>query len=395
MNKGIIEFLDLGMQPMANAFLKKKQLNKNEQKYKLSICYNKKNSLVSIKNTFSSKKMFNNEYPYRSSMSKTVEKSFLNLTKKIKKRIKPDKILEIGSNDGAFLKYFKKKEVVGIEPCANVEIITKKMGYKTYPYYWNDKTSKMVLKEHGRFDLVFSANTLSHIRNLNNVFRNIYRVLSDKGILIIEDPSLLECLKKNTYDQFYNEHIYVFSTISLNNILKKSNLEIYKVENLDIHGGSLRYYIKKLKNNIKLQNSFKKQLNKEKNFGLKKISTYLKFKKRVEISKEKLINIFIKLKKKNKKIIGYGATAKSTTILNYCKINSKFIEYFLDTTPDKQEKFTPGMKIKIKKYKGINKNINYAFLGAWNFKKEILKKEKKFIKNGGKFITHTPIPRIL
>ena len=396
MSKEIVEFLDLGMQPMANAFLKKNQLLKKEQKYKLTICYNKINYMVSIKNTFSSKKMFNNKYPYRSSMSKSVQKSFLYLTDKIKKKFKPKNILEIGSNDGAFIKYFEKKKVVGIEPCANVEVITKRMGYKTYPKFWNDKTSRMILKRHGKFDVVFSANTLSHIRNLNNVFKNIYKVLNDNGILIIEDPSLLECLKRNTYDQFYNEHIYVFSTVSLNNILKNNNLEIYKIENLKIHDGSLRYYIKKTSNNIKLKNSFKKQIKKEINFGLTKVRTYFKFKQRVQISKKKLLNLFISLKKKENKIIGYGATAKSTTILNYCKINSKLIDYFLDTTPDKQNKFTPGTKIKIKKYKnGVSKDVNYVFLGAWNFQKEIFKKEKKFIRNGGKFITHTPMPKIL
>ena len=147
---------------------------------------------------------------------------------------------------------------------------------------------------------------------------------------------------------------------------------------------------------LKIANSFKKQITKELQFGLKKVDTYKKFSKRVAQSKYKLKEIFINLKNNNKKVIGYGATAKSTTVLNYCGIDREFIDYFLDTTPDKQNKYTPGTKIKIKKYdNGIKKDIDYAFLGAWNFKNEIFLKERKFIKRGGKFITHVPYPKII
>ena len=394
--KNKIDFLDLGQQPLANYYLTKSQIKNKERKYRLIVCFNEKNKLVSIKKTFSSKMMFNNKYPYRSSMSQTMQKSFKELSQQIKKEIKPKKILEIGSNDGSFLKNFNKDISIGIEPCANVEKITKKQKFNTIPKYWNLELAKNILKNHGSVDLVYSANTISHIKNLNDVFRSINLVLSKNGVLILEDPSLLECLKKNTYDQFYNEHIYVFSYLSLKNILKEYNLEIYKIDTLSIHGGSNRYFIKRIQNQIKIDKSVKKQQKKEKKYGLDKKNTYVKFKKRVEISKKKLIAIFEQCKSNNKKIIGYGATAKSTTILNYCKINNTTIDYFLDTTKDKQNKYTPGTKIKIKKYKGsIDKDVDYVFLGAWNFKKEIFIKEKKFIKSGGKFIIHTPYPKIL
>ncbi len=391
-----MEFLDLGYQPLANSFIKKTNLKKKEKKYKLKICFDKTNYLVSIKNSFSSKTMFDHTYPYRSSMSKSVSKSFEDLSKKINKKFKPKNILEIGSNDGTFLKFFEKNKIVGIEPCKNVEKITKKKGFSTYPIYWNNKSSNFLKKKFGNFDLIFSANTLSHIKNLNNVFKNIHKILSSDGVLIVEDPSLLECLKTNTYDQFYNEHIYVFSTVALNEVLKKNKLQIFKIEKIKLHGGSIRYYIKKKSSNRKIQRSFYSQISTEIKFGLKKDKTYHKFAERVKSSKIKLKNIFLRLKKKNYKVIGYGATAKSTTILNYCKIDFNLIEYFLDTTPDKQNKYTPGSKIKILKYKnGIDKNVDYAFLGAWNFKKEIFNKEKKYIKNGGKFIIHSPYPKIL
>ena len=391
-----INFLDLGNQPLANYYLKKEQIKNKEKKYRLVVCFDTATKMVSIKKTFSSKMMFNNKYPYRSSMSRTMQKSFKYLSDDIKRKFKPKKILEIGSNDGSFLKNFSKNMSIGIEPCSNVEKITKKMKFNTIADYWGIDLAKKILKKFDKVDLIYSANTISHIKNLDNVFRSINIVLSNDGVLIIEDPSLLECLKRNTYDQFYNEHIYVFSYLALENILKKYNLEIFRIENLDIHGGSNRYFIKKMTSNRKIENSVKNQKKKETKFGLNKKKTFIEFSKRVKESKNRLIALFKKCKKQNKKIIGYGATAKSTTILNYCNISNSIIDYFLDTTKDKQNKYTPGTKIKIMKYKGfIKKDVDVVFLGAWNFKKEIFKKEKKFIKSGGKFIIHTPYPKII
>ena len=394
--KNKINFLDLGFQPLANNYLRKNELNKKEKKYRLKIGININTKLVSINNPISSKMMFNDKYPYRSSMSKTMLKSFKNLAITINKNFKPKKILEIGSNDGSFIKNFSKKKVIGIEPCSNIEKITKKKGFNTYPLYWNLKTAKKLLKKEGKVDLIYSANTISHIEDLDQVFKSINILLNDNGTLIVEDPSLLECLKKNTYDQFYNEHIYVFSLLGIENILKKHNFEIFHVQNLEIHGGSNRYFIKKKINKGQIFSSVNKQRKKELNYGIQKIMTYKKFAKRVKLSKEKLKRIFLKITSKEKKIIGYGVTAKSTTILNYCKIGKRLISYFIDTTKDKQNKYTPGTKIPILKYLGfIEKDVDFVFLGAWNFQKEIFNKEKKFIKRGGKFIIHTPKPKIL
>ena len=391
-----IQFLDLGTQPLANNYLKFKDLNKKEKKYRLKVGVNPKTKLVSINKPISSKLMFNDIYPYRSSMSKTMIKSFKDLSKLIKKVYSPSKILEIGSNDGSFIKNFSKNKVIGIEPCANVEKITKKLGYNTYSEFWNDRTAKKIIKKNGKVDRVYSANTISHIEDLDNVLKAVNIILNDDGILIIEDPSLLECLKKNTYDQFYNEHIYVFSLIGLEKILNKNDLEIFDIQNLKIHGGSNRYFIKKKISNKKISKNVKINRNKEINYGLNKISTYKAFAQRVKNSKNKLKEIFVKINLENKKIIGYGVTAKSTTILNYCKIDNKFISYFVDTTMDKQNKYTPGTKIPINRYSGsIEKDVDYIFLGAWNFKDEIFKKEKNFIKRGGKFIIHTPFPKII
>jgi len=394
----IKKFLDLGKQPLANKYLTKKDLiKKKENFYHLELGFNTNTKLVSILNTVPSKKMFDKKYPYRASMSQTMLNSFKKLSHSIKKNFKPKLLMEIGSNDGSFVKNFDKKKVVCVEPCSDVGKVTQKMGYETFLNFWNMELAKKIKSRINTVDLIYSANTLSHIKNLNSVFNSIFYILSKDGVLIIEDPSLLECFKKGSYDQFYNEHIYIFSLLSLNYLLKKYNLEIFNIEKLTTHGGSLRYYIKKTRNNkFKINKNVKKQLKQELRFGLGKYSTYLKFKSKVKKSREKLIEIFSRLKNKNKKIIGYGATAKVNTVLNYCKIKSETVDYFVDTTPSKIGKYMPGTHLYVQKYtKALSNEADYIFLGAWNFKEEIFKKEKKYLKKGGKFITHVPFPKII
>ena len=388
-------FLDLGVQPLANNFLKK--YSAKQPKYNLKLYFNTKSKMVSISKRIPSFVMFNSKYPYRSSMSSTMRTSFRQLSNEIKKKFNPKLLLEIGSNDGALLTHFNKDKAIGVEPCKNLAKITKAKRYYTYDDYWDLELSSKIKKKFKEVDLIYSANTLTHINNLNDVFKSINLILSEDGVLIVEDPSLLECIKNNAYDQFYNEHIYVFSTIALKNLLKKFNLEIFDVKNLPTHGGSLRYFIKKRSNkkyNVKL--SVKKQIDKEIKNGLDKFITYKDFATKSTKSKKLFLEILKKIKKDNKKIIGYGATAKAVTVLNYCNIDHDLIKNFTDTTPEKINTFLPGKNIKILGYKkDILKKYDYAFLGAWNFKKEIFKKEKTYINNGGKFITHVPFPRII
>ena len=395
----IKKFLDLGLQPLANKYQKKpiKLSVSKGQLYNLNVTFNTKSKLVSISKRIPSEKMFNSKYPYRSSMSYTMRTSFKNLSKKIKKKFKPDLLLEIGSNDGALIKNFKKENVIGVEPCKNLAKITKKDGFLTYAQYWNFDLAKKIKKRFNSVDVIYSANTITHINDLNNVFRSINYLLSDDGILIIEDPSLLECLKKNSYDQFYNEHIYLFSALAVKNLLSKFGLEIFDIENLPTHGGSIRYYIKRKTNKKqKISYRFNNQIQKEIKLGIHKFETYKKFSVNVLKSKIKLLQILNKIKKDKKKIIGYGATAKAVTVLNYCNINKDLICNFTDTTPEKINNYMPGKNIKILRYnKNILKNYDYVFLGAWNFRKEIIKKEKRYIKNGLKFITHIPYPKFI
>jgi len=390
-----INFLDLGKHPITNNFLEL-QNPKNEFFYNLKLIFNSETKLVSLKKFVSPKKMFNDKYAHRASASKTMCLAYSKLAKTIKKKYKPKSVLEIGSNDGVFIKHFKKITNIGVEPCKNLARITNRMKIKTYDDFWTMSLSKKIVKQNKLFDVIYSANTISHIHNLNETFKAVHNSLNDNGIFILEDPSLAEVLKNKSYDQFYDEHAYVFSITALKNITKKASLQIFNIEKLKTHGGSNRVYFKKFTNSkIKILENVSNHLKNEKKIGIHKLQVYKNFSKNVQKSKRKLIKIFTKLKKRGEPIIGYGATYKSSTVLNYCNLNHKFIDYFLDTTPTKVGKFTPGTHIPILKYNGIPNNIRFAFLGAWNFKEEIFKKEKKFIKRGGKFISHVPYPKVI
>ena len=385
-------FLSLGNQPLANDF----RIKKANSFYTLNLKFNNKTKLVSINKRVKKEIMFNKTYPYRSSLSVSVKNHFKDLSKLIKKNYSHKKILEIGSNDGTFAKNFNTNQINCIEPCYDVGYNLKKKGFKVYAKYFDDKLVKLLSKKSNKFDLIFSANTITHINKIEKVLKNIKKILSDDGVFILEEPSFLECYKKNAFDQFYNEHIYVLSAIALKNILRKTGLKIFKLENIEIHGGSLRYHIIHEKNNMfNICNSLTKQVRAEMKVGLDKFNTYKKFAKNVFHLKKKLIKIFKEIKSKKGKIVGYGASAKAVTVVNYCNLKENYFDYFLDTTKSKIGKYLPGTKISVRKYEKskLDKKVFY-FLGAWNFKDEIFIKEKNFIKKGGKFILHLPMPYI-
>ncbi len=386
-------FLNLHKQPITNSYLANinpKTLQK-EFFYNLTVSLDLNNYLVSLSNPVDPKIQYTNKYAHRASQSITMRKAFKLVATQLKKRFKPIHIMEIGSNDGVFLKNFKKKSIIAVEPCSNLAQITKKKGYKTYPNFWNKKLAEKILNKNSKLDLIYSANTISHIPDLKQTFDAIFFSLSENGVFVFEDPYIGSVIKMNSYDQFYDEHVHLFSLLSISNLLNNSKLKVFDIDLLPTHGGSIRFYA--CKQGAKYKNT-KKLINlklKEKKQGLDKFSTYKKFAIRVKNSKRNLIKLLKKLKKKGKKIISYGATYKSATIFNYCNIKSDLISYVLDSTKNKQGKYTPGKHILIKSSENfIPEDVDYAFLGAWNFENEIKNKEIDFLRRGGKFITHVP-----
>jgi len=397
----LIKFLDLGKQPLGNGFLNSRKKFKKEYFYDLKVGFSQKSSMVQLLQAPKKEKMFNNNYAFYSSTSKFMDHHFKKFSKEIKnfiikKKIKKPLIVEIGSNDGIMLKRFKNYQHLGIEPAKNVALECRnKTKCNVIIEFFSIKTINKIFKQFNKkVDVYYSANVMGHIENIKSVFQNISMSLSDKGILVLEDPYLGEIIKKNSYDQIYDEHIYFFSLTSISKLAKMYNLELFDASPQSTHGGSMRYFLCKSKE-YKKTSRLKKLLNNEKKLKLEKLNTYKLFAKRVINSKKKLVNLLKLLKKNNKTVYAYGATAKSTTIFNYCKINNELVKFYFDNTKIKQNKYSPGTHIKVKSFEKLNNYPDYFFLSAWNHKKEIFKKEKAYIKKGGRWITHVPYVKII
>jgi methylation protein EvaC len=389
-----IEFLNLGKQPIANRFIYPNEVN-DEYFYHLRVGMDIDTKLITHIEYVDPPLMFNENYAYRGSMSSTMINHFAEFSNNIKESLSPKNVLEIGSNDGVFIKNWPTDTTYAVEPCSNFAKETNELGYKTYNEFWNKNLAELIKSEVGNIDLIFAANCICHIPDLDETFRAVYSLLSDSGMFIFEDPSLAQMINTNSYDQIYDEHPHIFSVIALNNLLKRNGLTIVKVENTNVHGGSNRIYVKKTLHATEIHQSVYNNIQFELMLGLDNINTFYTFANKVEQSKKDLLELLTRCKRLGKKVISYGATSKSTTVFNYCGISSDLIEYVIDTTPEKIGKLTPGSHIPIIKSNGIEKDVDVAYLGAWNFAKEIMNKEKDYIAKGGKFITHVPIVKFI
>ena len=389
------EFLDLGRQPIANKFLKEDEYE-GEFFYDLKVIFDEDTKLVSLKDFVKPELMFNEDYAYSTSMSYPMVKHFELTANMLKEEFNPKTVLEIGSNDGPFIKNFDTEISICVEPCENFAKKTTDMGYRSYISFWDTDVSHGIKEIHGEMDLVYDANCICHIQNLDECFAAVKNILSEDGVFVFEDPSLLRMLERGSYDQIYDEHAHIFSIMALDNILMNNGLKIFRVDNLLVHGGSNRIYVSHLPSHTFLRNrpvelTVRENLNKEKDFGIDNFNTYEIFAERIDKSKKDLVELLTKLKDDGKRVVSIGATSKSTTVFNYCGINKSLIEYITDTTPDKQGMLSPGSYIPIVDRRLVNlNNYDYAFLGAWNFKDVIANKEREFVENGGKFITHVP-----
>ena len=389
-----VKFLDLGMQPIANGFLEKER-EKEEFFYNLSMGFDEDTCLVSQVEFVKPEMMFNDTYVYHSSLSSTMRTHFKLAAEKFSSEFKCEKILEIGSNDGVFLKHFSTESAVSVEPCGNFAKITSDMGYKTHCEFWDTSLSEKIVSESGKVDLVFAANCMCHIQDIEETFLAVKNCLTDTGVFVFEDPSLLRMIERGSYDQLYDEHVHMFSVISLSNIFEKIGMEIFRVENLNVHGGSNRIYAKAKSNtSIEIDESVLNNTREEKIAGLDSLSAYYEFADRVRDSKDKLVALLKDIKSQGKKIVSYGATSKSTTVFNYCQITPEIIDYIVDITPSKQGKMSPGVHIPVVDYSTMfDSSVDVAFLGAWNYIEEISNKETDFLASGGEFITHVPSVR--
>ena len=391
-NNQIEPFISFGDMPIANGFLLEKEF-KDEYFFELATAFCEKCFTVQLVTQPDPNLMFHDNYAFFSKTSKSMQSHFKEFANWIIANYIKNKdpfIIELGSNDGILLENFLNNKIrhLGVEPSANVAKVATENGINTEVAFFDNNFANQALLKNGKADAILAANVMCHIPDLNEIAKASKKILKDDGVLIFEDPYLGDMIKKISYDQIYDEHVYIFSAISVKNIFANHGFELIDTLPQETHGGSMRYVLCK-KGSRNVSENVSNLIKKEKNLGLDKLSTYKQFKADCELSKDKIKSLLKKLKNEGKKIVGYGATSKSTTILNYCKIGPELIDFISDTTPIKQNKYTPGMHIPVKPYEYFLKyNPQIAVLFAWNHRKEIENKEKLFIKNGGKFISH-------
>ena len=258
-----VDILDLGVQPIANSFLESEEDFQDEYFYHLKLCYDDETHLISISEFVPPEKMFHDKYAYHASLSTTMRDHFKDAASKISNNLNFDKLLEIGSNDGVFLRHFSTSKAIAVEPCGNFSNMTNTMGYRTYCNFWTEAFSQQLLQKEGNVDVLFAANCMSHVQDLDDTFKAISNNLDEDGFFIMETFSLYGLLKNNLFDNIYHEHISYFSTLSLKKFAIKFKLQIVSAEELKVKGGSIRFIFKKTNKRIILDDKTKKYINKE------------------------------------------------------------------------------------------------------------------------------------
>jgi methylation protein EvaC len=396
---GISPFMSYGKMPVANGFLTPDQYQ-DEYFFELKPAFCDQCLTFQIEEQPAQEVMFHDHYAFFSRTSKFMQIHFKGYADWVcENHVKGDDpfIVELGSNDGIMLENFANRGIrhLGVEPSANVAEEARKYGVNTIVKFFDPNVANEIVAEYGRADALIAANVMCHISDLNGIAQGADILLKQDGVLIFEDPYLGSMIEKTSYDQIYDEHVFIFSALSVENIFAPFGFELIDLLPQHTHGGSMRYVLAR-KGARSVALAVAEIVTAEKATGLHLPQTYEQFRKNCEKSKEDLVNILKKEKAAGRRVVGYGATSKSTTILNYCGIGPDLVEFISDTTPIKQNKFTPGMHIPVKPYADFSANYpDTALLFAWNHQTEIMQNEKAFSAQGGKWIVHVPKVKVL
>ena len=393
-------FVDLGMSPIANCYLKQRQLNQMEAFYPLHAYVCDHCFLVQLEEFETPEHIFK-DYAYFSSFSDTWlqhAKSYVNMIIERLQLSESSQIIEIASNDGYLLQYFLARgmSVLGIEPAANVAMHAVNKGIPTVEKFFGENTARQLVQEGIKADLLIGNNVLAHVPKLNDFIRGMKILLGPQGVITLEFPHLMRLMDENQFDTIYHEHFSYFSFTTVTNIFSFHRLTIFDVEELSTHGGSLRIYARHSEYTSNTINQHVIDLlNREKLSGLMSLEHYLSFSKKIQKAKYDMLRFLISAKEGGKSIVGYGAPAKASTLLNYCGIRTDFIDYTVDRNPQKQGCYLPGSHIPIIHPDQIKiTQPDYIFILPWNLTSEIIEQIAYIREWGGKFVVLIPEVRI-
>lgn len=390
-------FADLGYSPLANTYLTAEDLTKPEITYPLHAFVCENCFLVQV-HEFESPQHIFGDYPYFSSYSQSwlrhaeayanmmIDKFSLNNT---------SQVIEVASNDGYLLKYFKARgiPVLGIEPATNVAKVAVANGIPTVNKFFGVETAKQVAADGYQADVMCGNNVLAHVPNINDFVGGMPYLLKPGGVLTMEFPHLLRLIEKNEFDTIYHEHFSYISLLTAQKLFEHHGMRLFDVEEIPTHGGSVRIYACHAGSGHQDSGRVGALIELERKAGLDKIATYTGFQQHIEEIKCELLEFLLKAKRAGHTVAGYGAPAKGTTLLNYCGARREFVVYTVDRSPHKQNHYLPGLQIPIHAPEKIfETKPTYVLLLAWNLAPEIMEQMAGIKEWGGKFVI--PIPKV-
>jgi len=393
-------FMSFGRMPIANGFLTAAEIPA-EYYFELAPAFCESCTMFQLVEQPQPDKMFHGNYAFYSSSSRYMQVHFEKFAQSVLDRALAGRtdpfVVELGSNDGIMLRHFHDRGIrhLGVEPSVNVANVARERGINTVSAFFGRSLAEQIEKQSGKADAILAANVMCHIPDLPGVADGVRRLLKPDGIFMFEDPYLGDMIAKTSYDQIYDEHVFIFSANSVLRAFAPHGLDLVDVAAQKTHGGSMRYTLAP-KGSRPVSKAVGECLACERQQGLERPEIYARFKDSCENSREKLMALLTGLRREGKRIVGYGATSKSTTVTNYCGITPDYVEFISDTTPIKQGRLSPGAHIPVRPYdEFVRAYPDYALLFAWNHAEEIREKEQAFLAGGGRWIVYVPAVEVI
>ena len=390
-------FIDLINSPASNSFLKEEELNEPEVYYPLKVFVCHSCFLVQVDEYKKSDNIFNSEYVYFSSYSSSWLKHASDYCEMMTSRFglnSSGRVIEVASNDGYLLQYFLAKgiPVLGIEPTSNTAQVAREKGIETLVEFFGTSLGKKLANQQVKADVLLGNNVLAHVPDILDFVGGMKHVLKEDGVITMEFPHLMQLVENNQFDTIYHEHFSYLSFSTVKKIFESQGFEMFDVEQLPTHGGSLRIYAKHKGNNKhQVTPNVESLLKQEREKGMLTQEYYRSFRERALAIKIACLDFLTKQARDQKKIAAYGAAAKGNTLLNYCGIKNDLISYVVDANPNKQNKYLPGSHIPVVNEEHLKKDKpDFVIIFPWNIKEEITK-QLSYIKDwGGQFVIFIP-----